>query len=59
MANQVFTTTELIAGLLADRRENLLALLRVLKTPFNENGIPDTPWLDWYQTKLAAIPQGR
>ncbi|MFD1484391.1 hypothetical protein ACFQ5J_03985 [Lacticaseibacillus baoqingensis] len=59
MANRAFSTAELIAGLLANRRENLTALLRVLQTPFNENGIPDTPWNDWFKATLATIPQGR
>lgn len=58
-ANHSFSTQELIDGLLSARGDNLMALLAAIKAPFDDNGLPETPWNDWFKQTLAAIPQGR
>lgn len=58
-ANHSFSTEELLDGLIADRGDNLKALLAAIKAPFDDNGLPETPWNDWYKASLASIPQGR
>ena len=59
MANTTFTHEELAAGLLRERGENLIALLNTINAPFNENGLPETPWNEWFKSDLNTIPQGR
>ncbi|WP_461213785.1 hypothetical protein [Lacticaseibacillus sp. GG6-2] len=59
VANANFTTAELQAGLLADRGDNIKALLTAIKAPFTEAGLPQTPWDEWFKQSLASIPQGR
>lgn len=57
--NRNFDTAELLAGLVSARGTNLTELLTTLKAPFNSNGIPATPWDDWFAASEAKIPQGR
>lgn len=59
MANQSFNKEELKSGLLSERGDNLIALLNTINAPFNDNGLPVTPWNEWFKADLDTIPQGR
>ncbi|WP_407893230.1 hypothetical protein [Lacticaseibacillus sp. N501-2] len=59
MDNRSFSREELAAGLLRERGANLIALLNTINAPFNDNGLPETPWNEWFKSDLQSIPQGR
>jgi len=56
--NRSLTRADIYNGLLTSRRGNLIALLSALGTSFNDNGIPDTPWEDWFKATVTELPQG-
>ncbi|WP_179394087.1 hypothetical protein [Lacticaseibacillus absianus] len=57
--NVNFSSEEKLTGLITSRYDNLVALLKALKTPFNNQGIPAEPWADWFDQQLARVVQGR
>ncbi|MFD1430080.1 hypothetical protein [Lacticaseibacillus mingshuiensis] len=57
--NPALSSEARIAGLLVARQDNFVELLSVLKTTFNESGIPDVSWSDWFKEQETKIPQGR
>jgi len=58
LENRSLTSEDLYSGLLTSRRGNLIELISSLKTKFNDNGIPDTPWEDWFKQTVTELPQG-
>ncbi|WP_125702561.1 hypothetical protein [Lacticaseibacillus daqingensis] len=57
--NVNFLHEEKLHGLIQSRSANFVALLQVLKAPFNRNGQPLTSWSTWFADQIAKIPQGR
>ncbi|WP_262315630.1 hypothetical protein [Lacticaseibacillus parakribbianus] len=57
--NVNFLHDEKLQGLVQNRSDNFIALLKVLKSTFNANGIPDIPWQTWFDREIAAVAQGR
>ncbi|WP_338216459.1 hypothetical protein [Lacticaseibacillus salsurivasis] len=57
--NDSFLKAEKLDGLVADRGDNMAALLVALKAPFTANGQPETPWNTWFKDEIGQAQQGR
>ena len=59
VVNRGLAAADLQAGLIASRKENLVALIGELNASFDAEGIAAPPWPQWFETQIDNIPQGR
>lgn len=59
-ANQYFSPDQLAAGVLGNKRDLFLTILKTVDLPYTANGsLKDLTWDGWYAQEYAKIAEGK
>lgn len=59
-ANKYFSPDELVAGVLANKSDLFLTILKTVNLAYNASGVlKDLTWDGWYKQQYVGIPEGK